>query len=112
MNDKTADILHDIDAHLEVARSLRDDHATLAACAQLIIETFEAGGRLYIMGNGGSAADAQHIAAELVGRFKRSDKPALPATALTESSRPMSMKTAFSTVTNAISALAPRMKKL
>ena len=40
------------------------------------------GGRVYILGNGGSAADAQHIAGELVGRFKLDRRP-LPAVALT-----------------------------
>lgn len=83
MNHKTADILHNIDEHLAVVHSLRETHEVIARCAQLIIDAFEAGGRLYVFGNGGSAADSQHIAAELVGRFKRSDKPALPATALT-----------------------------
>ncbi len=83
MNDKTADILHNIDEHLAVVRSFRENHGVVAQCARLIIDTFQAGGRLYVFGNGGSAADSQHIAAELVGRFKRSDKPALPATALT-----------------------------
>ena len=47
-----------------------------------IIACFDAGGRVYLLGNGGSAADAQHIAAELVGRFK-ADRMALPAIALT-----------------------------
>ena len=42
----------------------------------------EAGGTVYVCGNGGSAADAQHIAAEFVGRFKL-ERPALPAIALT-----------------------------
>ena len=42
----------------------------------------EAGGKLLLMGNGGSAGDAQHIAAELVGRFKK-ERKAMPALALT-----------------------------
>ena len=42
----------------------------------------EIGGKLLIMGNGGSAGDAQHIAAELVGRFKK-ERKAIPALALT-----------------------------
>lgn len=50
--------------------------------AKRIIECFSAGGRLYLIGNGGSAADAQHIAAELMGRFKK-DRDPLPALALT-----------------------------
>ena len=57
----------------------------LARMADRIVECFSSGGKLYILGNGGSAADAQHIAAELVGRFKR-DRRALPAVALTTDS--------------------------
>ena len=50
--------------------------------AQKIQDRLEAGGKLMLMGNGGSAADAQHIAAELVGRFKK-ERKAIPALALT-----------------------------
>ncbi len=46
------------------------------------VETFRAGGKLLIIGNGGSAADAQHMAAEFVNRFKIDRRP-LPAVALT-----------------------------
>ncbi|UCE98735.1 MAG: SIS domain-containing protein [Planctomycetota bacterium] len=55
---------------------------TLAAAAQMIVDVLKQNGRVYICGNGGSAADAQHIAAELVGRFAR-QRQALPAVALT-----------------------------
>ena len=47
-----------------------------------VVETYRAGGRLYIAGNGGSAADAQHLAAEFVCRLGR-DRASLPAEALT-----------------------------
>ena len=50
--------------------------------ARLVIDTYRSGGRLFTFGNGGSAADAQHLAGELVGRYKRDRRP-LPATALT-----------------------------
>ena len=50
--------------------------------AQLCVDSLRAGGKLLIAGNGGSAADAQHIAAELVGRY-RQDRPSLPAIAMT-----------------------------
>jgi len=50
-----------------------------------IIETFRGGGKLLVFGNGGSAADAQHMAAEFVNRFKISRRP-LPAIALTTDS--------------------------
>jgi D-sedoheptulose 7-phosphate isomerase len=49
--------------------------------AEMLIETFKKGGRVYLCGNGGSAADCQHIAGELINRFKR-DRKALPAVAL------------------------------
>lgn len=49
---------------------------------QLIKNSLANGGKLLLMGNGGSAGDAQHIAAELVGRFKK-ERKALPAIALT-----------------------------
>jgi D-sedoheptulose 7-phosphate isomerase len=65
--------------------ALRDEPDTLAAIARLaetISKSLADGGRVWLFGNGGSAADAQHIAAELVGRFLR-DRAALPAEALT-----------------------------
>lgn len=51
-------------------------------CAQTILETVKKGGKILICGNGGSAADAQHIAAEFVGRYE-TERQALPAIALT-----------------------------
>ncbi len=53
----------------------------IASLAERLIETFKIGNKLLIMGNGGSAADAQHFAAEIVSRF-RIERPALPAIAL------------------------------
>ena len=50
--------------------------------AIILVEAYRTGHSLFLMGNGGSAADAQHIAGELVGRFKKNRKP-LPALALT-----------------------------
>jgi D-sedoheptulose 7-phosphate isomerase len=50
--------------------------------ATTIADAFRAGGKLLVVGNGGSAADAQHVAAELVGRFERVRRP-LAAIALT-----------------------------
>lgn len=51
--------------------------------AEVLIGAFSAGRRVYVCGNGGSAADAQHIAAELVGRFRRKNRKPLPCVALT-----------------------------
>ena len=50
--------------------------------ADVIVKAFKNNHRLYLIGNGGSAADAQHIAGELIGRFKMNRRP-LPAVALT-----------------------------
>lgn len=54
----------------------------VARAAQLVVASLRAGGKVLVCGNGGSAADAQHLAAELVGRFVR-ERRALPALALT-----------------------------
>ena len=50
--------------------------------ADLVIAAYRRGGKVILFGNGGSAADAQHLAAELVGKFKL-ERQALPAIALT-----------------------------
>ncbi len=65
-----------IDAMAEQQASL------LVEITSRLTETLERGGTIYFCGNGGSAADAQHIAAEFVGRFLRERRP-LPAVALT-----------------------------
>ncbi len=57
----------------------------ILAAFQRVTEALHAGGKLMIMGNGGSAADAQHVAAELVNRFERDRRP-LSALALTTDS--------------------------
>ena len=61
---------------------LAEQTAAVADAARLIARTLAAGGKLLLFGNGGSAADAQHIAAEFVGRFQR-ERRALAAIALT-----------------------------
>ena len=68
-----------------VKEALLQDSATLqkvAQVAQLLIDTYKAGGKSLWAGNGGSAADAQHMAAELVNKF-RLNRSGLPALALT-----------------------------
>lgn len=67
---------------LTASQSMAED--ILAAC-RAITEALQAGRKVLIMGNGGSAADAQHFAAELVGRFMM-ERKALPAIALTTDS--------------------------
>ncbi|MFH1748763.1 MAG: SIS domain-containing protein [Planctomycetota bacterium] len=74
-----------LDEHLRVARELESAGEVLDAIADAIVKALRAGRRVYIFGNGGSAADAQHIAAELLGRFLH-ERRALPAVALTTDS--------------------------
>ncbi len=62
--------------------AIRGDLENLAVIAGAIADAFRAGGRVFFLGNGGSAADAQHWAAELSGRFYL-DRESLPAIALT-----------------------------
>lgn len=57
-------------ALLEAFEADRSLHATLVEAASILVESVDAGLSVYFAGNGGSAADAQHLAAELVGRFE------------------------------------------
>jgi D-sedoheptulose 7-phosphate isomerase len=59
--------------------------STVAKVSEILVAALRRGNKLILFGNGGSAADAQHIAAELVGRFAF-DRPALPALALSVNS--------------------------
>ncbi len=60
----------------------RDQLEVFGKAAETVIAAYRKGGRLYIAGNGGSAADAQHLAAEFVSKLAR-DRDPLPAEALT-----------------------------
>lgn len=80
------------DISINLAQSIMAQQAFAEASTERIIqlvewtvETFRSGGKLLIFGNGGSAADAQHVAAEFVNRFKINRRP-LPAIALTTDS--------------------------
>jgi len=69
--------------NIELHQRLIDEISPqIEKAGQLIIEAYKKGNKLLLCGNGGSAADAQHIAAELVGRFKK-ERSALPAISLT-----------------------------
>ena len=58
----------------------RQESAVIVAMAKMMADTFEAGGKVLLCGNGGSAADAQHLATELTIRYRSSvQRPALPA---------------------------------
>ena len=61
---------------------LKNQVGVIKEIAEVVIKSLKLGGKLILFGNGGSAADSQHIAAELVGRFSMERKP-LPALALT-----------------------------
>ncbi len=75
----TTNLVQSIQAKEAFVHESMDQIITLA---NMIQETFETGGKLLIFGNGGSAADAQHMAAEFVNRFLIDRRP-LPAIALT-----------------------------
>lgn len=72
-----------IEASIEVKRDLIAEADAIAEAAGALVEAFRDGHRFFAFGNGGSAADAQHIAAELSGQFYIRDRPGLPAQALT-----------------------------
>lgn len=73
-----------INASIKTKQSLLEDEKLLQSIEAVVLEivlAFRAGNRVYFCGNGGSAADAQHLAAEFSGRFYK-DRLALPAEAL------------------------------
>lgn len=76
------EITSQLAAHRDVISRIEQELTPLIAeMSTLLVETFTRGGKLLVMGNGGSAADAQHFVAEIVGRFKM-ERRALPAIAL------------------------------
>src|SRR5271156_1500167 len=77
--------LHD---HLDVVRRMEAQMPLLAAIAQVMTGALRAGGKILWCGNGGSAADSQHLSAELVGRFRR-HRRGLASIALTTDSPTM-----------------------
>jgi D-sedoheptulose 7-phosphate isomerase len=88
--DLSADLLARVRAsfaeHARVsAATLEAAAEPIVAAAALLIAALRGGSKILAFGNGGSAADAQHLAAELAGRYER-ERPALPALALTANS--------------------------
>ncbi len=76
-------VIDEIEASIDVKRrTIETQVPMIVAIAERVVETFRRGGKLLLCGNGGSAADAQHIAAEFVSRFRR-ERRGLPAIALT-----------------------------
>jgi D-sedoheptulose 7-phosphate isomerase len=78
-------ITNEFNEHLKTANLIHSLTDEIARSAEMCIDCLKAGGKILIFGNGGSAADAQHFAAELVGRYKTSRK-GLAAIALTTDS--------------------------
>lgn len=77
-----------ITTHREALTLLESNIGIIKEIAQLWIATLKNNGKLIFFGNGGSAADAQHLAAELVGRFKKNRRP-LPAIAISTNTSTM-----------------------
>lgn len=76
---------NEITASIETKQKILNDEAlleTIAEAATACVEAYRRGNKTLLAGNGGSAADAQHIAAELVGRYGF-DRPSIPSLALT-----------------------------
>lgn len=86
MTTKPRDVLQaNLLASIEAKQAMLADAGRLQAfdtAAEAVIAIYRSGGRIYIAGNGGSAADAQHLAAEFVSKLAR-DRDPLPAEALT-----------------------------
>ena len=84
---KISEIASQLQSHLDLLSQLaREPYlAQVAELSSRIVSSYQDGGKLIIMGNGGSAADAQHVAAEMVARFRR-ERPAWPAIALNTNS--------------------------
>jgi len=79
---KVKDILRESISVKERFLSDEVNVAAVAEAAELMIDRFDKGGKVLVFGNGGSAADSQHFAAELVVRFEK-ERKALPCVALT-----------------------------
>jgi D-sedoheptulose 7-phosphate isomerase len=77
----SAEIRRLVAEHADVVARLDPLLPIVEQLGRQLRETFDAGGRVYTFGNGGSAADAQHLAAELIGRYERTRR-ALPAVSL------------------------------
>lgn len=76
----------ELEAHIVVIeKAVEECSEEISGITECILAGFQQGNKILLCGNGGSAADAQHVAAEFINRF-RFDRPALPAIALTTDS--------------------------
>src|SRR5688500_14462030 len=81
--DMTAHLRHHFDEGIELRRKMAETMpAAIAAAGTALAGALKGGKKALACGNGGSAADSQHFAAEIVGRFER-ERPGMPAIALT-----------------------------
>ena len=83
--DTIARLKKNLQASIQAKHQLLADEVCLdlfSKAVEIVVERYKQGGRIYIAGNGGSAADAQHLAAEFVSKLAR-DRAPLPAEALT-----------------------------
>jgi D-sedoheptulose 7-phosphate isomerase len=81
----TARLKKNLEASIQAQHQLLADEVCLSlfsTAVEMVVDRYKQGGRIYIAGNGGSAADAQHLAAEFVSKLAR-DRAPLPAEALT-----------------------------
>jgi D-sedoheptulose 7-phosphate isomerase len=81
-SDRSADIINRLDGVALRFNTLKSEAGAIAKAAEMMIACIQSGGTIIFCGNGGSAADCQHLAAELMGRYLRERRP-LPALALT-----------------------------
>lgn len=73
-----------VQAHTEASVDLAEVLPTVLQVAEMMCERYAAGGVLYTFGNGGSAADAQHLTGELIGRYRRERRPLAAVTLSTD----------------------------
>ncbi|HVL87300.1 MAG TPA: D-sedoheptulose 7-phosphate isomerase [Candidatus Thermoplasmatota archaeon] len=78
-----ADVLAQIQASIDAKEGLKASARQILAVADVVTRSLRNGGKMIIFGNGGSAADAQHIAAELSGQFYNRKRPGAAALAIT-----------------------------
>jgi D-sedoheptulose 7-phosphate isomerase len=80
--EQEANIVKQIEDSIKLQKYLQQEAKNLVAMADLLVDAFRKGNKVLLFGNGGSAADAQHIACELAGKLYL-DRTPLPAIALT-----------------------------
>jgi D-sedoheptulose 7-phosphate isomerase len=76
------DIKDIINEHILTANNLLDDSELIEEISSIVIDTLKTGNTIFLCGNGGSASDSIHIAAEIVGKFNSDNRKSLPAISL------------------------------